>query len=246
MFGIEKKRNLQPKIDGEIPSVFYDADYYAGNIKSNWETSYDWQNFGKMFKEWAKFIIVGFPEAKNFLDVGCARGFLEKGILDVCERSELNVEIEGFDVSPWAIENCEASVKQLVECASVDSYEFKRNFDVMISLDTFEHLTVKQSTEFLSRSRHYINDCGFFVIALDEERQRDEPSHVNLQNRAWWDAKFKECGWVSDWETQMMTILAMKEKFIKSCNVEVFIYRTRIKKLVSTLYDDRLLEFAKH
>lgn len=247
MFGVKTKlKEEMLKLHGEVPREFYDADYYAGNIKSNWETAYDWQHFGKLFRDWAKFIVLGFPEAKSFLDVGCAKGFLEKAIYDLAERSKLEIEIEGFDVASWAIENCEPEAKSLVSLAGVEDYEFKRDFDVMICLDTFGHLTEKQVTDFLVRSRPHINDCGFFAIELStQEHNLAEPSHVNLQTREWWERKFFNCGWHSDWETLMMTALAMQKKFIKSCKVEIFIFKANGKGIIDTRLDRKILDFAR-
>lgn len=247
MFGVKTKlKEEMLKLHGEVPREFYDADYYAGNIKSNWETAYDWQHFGKLFMEWAKVIMLGFPEAKSFLDVGCARGFLEKGMLHVAERSKLEIEIEGFDVATWAIENCEPEAKPFVSVAGVEDYEFRRSFDVMVCLDTFGHLTEEQVTNFLIRSRPHISDCGFFAIELStQEHNLAEPSHVNLQIRGWWNDKFYECGWIADWETRMMTAMVMRKKFIKSCKVEIFVFKAKRKEIIDTHFDRKILDFAR-
>lgn len=248
MFSNATKKSYAPKLQGEVKADFYDAEYYLGGNKSNWDNPYDWKDFAKLFKDWAIFLITGFPEAKSFINVGCARGFLEKAVIEIVEHNERNdIEIEGFDLSPWAIENAEPEAKPFVSVASVDDYRFTKKYDVMVSLDTFEHLTETQAMNFLLRSRKFIRDCGFFVIALDEERQQGEPSHVNLKDRAWWDAKFAECGWISDWETKMMTALVMREKFIKVCKVEVFIFRAQAEngRLIETPHDEGLLELAR-
>lgn len=248
MFVIAKPKIKLPRLVGEVTPDFYAEDYYLGEGKSNWEKPYDWINFGTMFIKWAAFLLTGFPEAKSFINVGCARGFLEKAFLYLAERNKrTDLSFDGFDISPWAIENAEPEAKPFISVASVDDYHFTRQYDVMISLDTFEHLTEAQATRFILRSRKFVNDCGFFVIALDEERQRYEPSHVNLQDRAWWERKFVECGWVSDWQTQIMETLARKERFIQSCKVDVFIFRSQGEngKWIETPYDGKLLELAR-
>lgn len=247
LFGNEQKQITAEKLFGEVPHEFYDAEYYVGRTKSNWKKkSYEWENFDKIFRDWAAFLVTGFPEAHSFLDVGCARGFLEKAMAELAEDNERDdISIEGFDFSEWAIGNAVEQAKPFISCASVDNYEFTKDYDVLVSLDTFEHLTEEQATNFLNRSRHYVNNAGFFVIALDEERQMDEPSHVNLKNRSWWDAKFEECGWVNDWWAKMKTALAMREKFAVVNQVEIFVKRPRADEMFfATKFDDKLMEFA--
>ncbi len=249
MFSAEKAKIIYaPRLTGEVNADFYDERYYLGEGKSIWDKPYEWENFRHIFKGLAAFIISGFPETKSFLNVGCARGFLERAFVELLEKNPLlDMSIKGFDISSWAIANAEAEAKPFVSVASVDNYQFTKNYDVMIALDTFEHLTKEQVTRFLLRSRKFINDCGFFVIALDEERQRNEPSHVNLQDRVWWENKFIECGWTNDWSVQMMETLAQKEKFIKQCKIEIFIRRAQAENgsLIKTPYDGKLLEMAR-
>lgn len=246
MFREETKKSRYEKLSGQVPADFYDEQYYVGEGKSNWDNAYDLKNFGKLFRKWAVFLIIGFPESKSFLDVGCARGFLEKSFIDLAKHNKRDdLEIGGFDLSPWAIANAAEDAKPFISMASVDNYVFKRKYDVLISLDTFEHLSEEQSTDFLKRSRKFINDYCFLVIALDEERQRAEPSHVNLQNREWWESKISECGWVHNWQTQMMEALARRERFMKSNKVEVFIRCAREEENSENIPGaDRLLEWA--
>lgn len=247
MFGTEEKKTVLPRFNGQVAAQFYDDEYYLKGSKSNWDHPYEWKHFASLFRHWAEFIVKGFPDARSFLDVGCARGFLEKAFINLAKHNErVDIAIEGFDFSEWAITNAEPEAKEFVSLAGVDDFVFRHNYDVMISLDTFEHLTNKQVTEFLSRSRHYVDDCGFFVIALDEERQLGDPSHINLTTREWWDDKFKQCGWIEHWQTKMMKTLAMREQFIQECKVEVFIYFSREPKdWITNANDEKLLEFAK-
>lgn len=182
--------------------------------------------------EWWKFLLYMFMEKESFLDVGCATGLLERGFVKACETFGLmGKTIEGFDHSSWAIKNADENVKNMLKRASVNDYVFGRRFDVMLMLDVLEHLTESQARDWLNRSREHINDCVFAVIALDEPHHWGDESHINLQNREWWDNLFIETGWrknkkgeIFENEYSIMTELAMEHKFIKANKLQIFIY----------------------
>jgi 2-polyprenyl-3-methyl-5-hydroxy-6-metoxy-1,4-benzoquinol methylase len=224
MFESTAGKTLPKKLSyAPINGDWYDEDYLSGK-KSNWESPYCWENFENIFKSWAKIVVNGFPEAKSFLDVGCATGMLERAILELAKRKHLRYEIHGFDHSPTMILNCEEVARPFIEQSSIDDFTFTQNYDVMISFDVFEHLTEEQAMRFLQRSRYFINDCMFFVIALDEPKQRNEPSHINLKTREYWHEVFLKCGWVQTPEFKLMQDIAMREDNIRRMEVEIFIY----------------------
>lgn len=224
MFESATRKNLPNKLAYEpISGDWYNEEYLSG-AKSNWESPYQWENFENIFKSWAKIVINGFPEAESFLDVGCATGMLERAIVELAKRKHLSYDIHGFDHSPTMILNCEDTARPLIELSGIDDFQFIRNYDVMLSLDVFEHLTEEQAMRFLQRSRYFINDCLFFVIALDEPRQRLEPSHINLKTREYWHDVFLKCGWMQTHEFKLMQDIAMRDDNIRRLDVEVFIY----------------------
>lgn len=202
---------------------FYDADYYSG-AKSNWSAPYVWDNFAHIFNEWMKFILHVFPESISFLDVGCGRGFLEKAFEISKKSSLLPIRIHGFDHSEYAIATAEPEARPLVECAGIESFKFREAYDVMLAFDVFEHVSEEQAVSFLKRSRKHVNDCICAIIALDEPHQRLEPSHCNLQDRAYWHRIFLQCGWVQPLEFKMMEDLALKHSHVRNCKCAMFIY----------------------
>jgi hypothetical protein len=79
-----------------IPGDWFDSDYFEHGLKSNWEHGYSWPDFKGVFQDTALYLAEMFPEARSFLDVGCAKGFLVKAL------RQRGLEAWGFDHSPWA------------------------------------------------------------------------------------------------------------------------------------------------
>lgn len=224
MFDQLVQKTLPSKLSyAAIDGDWYDDDYLSGK-KSNWGAPYNWENFKHIFEVWAKILVNGFPESKSFLDVGCAIGMLERAMIELRKRKHLGYEIYGFDHSPTMIANADEKAKPFIELCGIDEFFFNRNYDVLVSLDVFEHLTEEQAISFLHRSRYYVNDCLFFVIALDEEHQRAEPSHINLKTREYWHELFLKCRWIQTPEYKFMQDIAMREDNIRRLKVEIFIY----------------------
>lgn len=227
-FQEERKTPVLPR-GVKVDTGFYDADYFKGNIKSNWTSPYNWNSFGNLFARWARFIMDGFPECRSFLNVGCATGMFERAMIETAELNRITQEVYGFDPSPYAVPHAERSAKPFLQQVGVEEFEFKRKYDLLLSFDVFEHLTPQQSEDFLTRARPFIKRGLFFAIALDVERHRDEPSHINLQAREWWETLFKKCGWVQGENEVLRERYAKKHRFIQNGEYEVFIYNSGVQ-----------------
>lgn len=211
----------------KIPGSWYDADYYAGSPKSNWDKAYTWENYMPTFAAWAEFVLSAFPESRSFLDVGCAKGFLGKALLSTVELNQKPpIEYRGFDISPEGIAGAVKEIKPFLTCSSVDDYVFDRRYEVMLCLDMIAHLTEEQSEAFLRRSRPFIDDCGIFVIELDTPENHIEPSHITLRSREWWHGMFNRTGWTQNDELREFQEIAQNGKFVNN-RFDIFIYGTK-------------------
>lgn len=216
----------------EIPATYYDEAYYNGLPKANWDMPYTWENFSPTFAAWARLILCAFPESESFLDVGCAKGFMERAIIETVKLNKRPMPyIHGFDVSRFAIDNADDIAKPFLSCAGVGDFAFTRDYDVMLCLDLFEHLTERQARDFLTRSRQYVSDCCFFFIATDNEVNRLEPSHITLRDREWWHQMFLECGWIFNDEMAEFLAIMMKNKFIRNADSEPFLYSSGMNRI---------------
>ncbi len=181
-----------------IPGDWYDSDYFETGLKSNWSNGYSWNSFSGLFQETARFLTDLFPEARTFLDVGCAKGFLVRSL------REQGKEAWGIDFSPWAIRNAERACAGFLELASVDNFAIERKFDLILVFSLLESLMEEQVRNFLRRFRGA--GSVLFAVILTMERsgaaqspptQDNDLSHITLRPRQWWDAEFREAGWQS-------------------------------------------------
>jgi ADP-heptose:LPS heptosyltransferase/2-polyprenyl-3-methyl-5-hydroxy-6-metoxy-1,4-benzoquinol methylase len=183
---------LRPPVP--IPGEWFDADYFENGIKSNWRNGYNWRAFEGLFSETAAFLTSMFPNARSFLDVGCAKGFLVRSLRD------RGAEAWGFDTSKWAIDHADPKAKEFVTCASTDSANFDRTFDVIVVMDLLTQLTEDQAKLFLSRARAWTRIGLFATISAEDAAANGNRdfSHVTRRDRAWWHEVFLNAGWRQD------------------------------------------------
>lgn len=112
----------------------------------------------------------------SVLDIGCSRGYYVKALQLLCYRSF------GYDISQWAIENCDPDVKDFV------SNEFpKRAFDWAIMKDVAEHIPPRDLFALVSILNDRITKGVMIIVPLTLERngryirEEDEAdqTHVN-------------------------------------------------------------------
>jgi ADP-heptose:LPS heptosyltransferase/2-polyprenyl-3-methyl-5-hydroxy-6-metoxy-1,4-benzoquinol methylase len=190
-------RNLRPE-SLPIPGDWFDADYFEHGLKSNWERGYSWPAFKGIFENAASYLAGMFPEARTFLDVGCAKGFLVKAL------RQRGVDAWGFDHSPWAISRAEDEAKPFIRLADAATADYDQRFDVMVAMSLFESLTEDQIKVFLARARAWVRQALFATIPTIAPRasapipgDRDL-SHITLRDREWWQRQFLGAGWRHD------------------------------------------------
>lgn len=176
------------------PSVF-DSDYYLRGPetgKSNYE-DYRWLPDATLAM--ACYIqrylgIKGGERPNSVLDYGCARGYLVKAL------RMLTIEAYGYDVSQWAIENCDPSVKDYVS-TKADLYPM--SYDFVIAKDVLEHLTREQLQDTVPRLMAAATKAMMIIVPLTAEdsgpylcpKDEKDPTHKIRWNLTTW-LKFLE------------------------------------------------------
>ena len=180
-----------------IPAEWFDTDYFENGVKSNWNQGYTWPLFKGVFEGAAAYLTEMFPEARTFLDIGCAKGFLVRAL------RERGLEAWGFDHSAWAIAHAEQAVKPFLQLADVAAASYDRKFDVLVAMSVFESLTEEQIRTFLPRARTWAEQALAAVIpTLNGSANRAvddcDLSHITMRDRDWWCGRFLEAGWRQD------------------------------------------------
>jgi ADP-heptose:LPS heptosyltransferase/glycosyltransferase involved in cell wall biosynthesis len=186
----QERRRLAPT--PPIAGDWYDADYFENGVKSNWKSGYTWPHFRGVFTDAAAYLAELFPEARSFLDIGCAKGFLVRAL------RERGLEAWGFDHSRWAIERAEEAARPYVRYADASTVLFDRRFDLLIAMSVFESLTESQLRLVLPRARAWTAQALLAVIKMRSDESDHDLSHITIRDRTWWHELFIGSGWRQD------------------------------------------------
>jgi cyclopropane fatty-acyl-phospholipid synthase-like methyltransferase len=106
---------------------------------------------------------------ESILDFGCARGYLVKA-LRLC-----NVRAYGYDISSWAIKNCDPEVKDFISME-----KFEHHYDHIIAKDVLEHIGERELATIIRNMDKRSRKSIFIIVPLAKKknglyyRQEDE------------------------------------------------------------------------
>ena len=135
-------------------------------------------------------------------------------------------ECHGFDCSAWAIEHAEALARPVVHRADVADYEFDREYDLVVALDLFSHLTEAQADAFLRRARGHTRIGILATIASPGARPNGErdATHVSRHDRAWWSKLFLATGWRQDPLHRALEVVAQRQTLPARMGWELYLF----------------------
>lgn len=177
----------------EFPPSFYDHEYFDGGTGKSAYGGYGPGLIQGIFLPLARELKKMFAP-KRVLDVGCAKGYLVESF------RRLGVVAFGVDISEYALSCSQGKSRRYLAQASADGIPFPDNsFDLVVSTDVFEHLTVSQAeiaVAEISRvtSRFvYTNICLAQEPGLSDDYFRIDPndeSHITVASRDFWNKRF--------------------------------------------------------
>lgn len=118
----------------ESPCAIFDEDYYLrgpSSGKSNYE-NYGWLPDETIPMAQMMMRALGVAPGDTLLDFGAARGYLVKAF------RILGVDSNGYDISEWAVQNCDADVKEHV---STELKADPMSYDYIVAKDCLEHIS---------------------------------------------------------------------------------------------------------
>lgn len=91
---------------------------------------------------------------ETILDYGCARGFLVKALV------LRGIDAYGYDISSWAIDNCDPEIKDRV------GHTLKENYDYVFCKDVLEHIPDEELFDLLPRLFQATKKASLFIVPL--------------------------------------------------------------------------------
>ena len=111
----------------------------------------------------------GLKAGDRVLDVGCARGFLVKDLMDVCP----GLEAFGLDISEYAIKTCHDDVIGRLHHGSADKLPFPDDsFAAVISINAIHNLPAHRCIEAIKEIERVAPGRGY--IQVDSYRSPEE------------------------------------------------------------------------
>ena len=148
--------------DTPAPDHPYTADYYLNGVASglsNYE-NYQWlpDKTGPM--AWQLRWLLGIKGGEVVLDYGCARGYLVRAL-----RKMANVDAYGYDISEWAIANCDPDMKEFV---SNELQTGDMIWDHVIAKDVLEHVPLDTLDKLIPKLLPSIRKQLFIIVPLTD------------------------------------------------------------------------------
>lgn len=141
------------------------------------------------------------PEQSEFhepiLDFGCAKGFLVKAF------RLLNLPAFGYDISEYAIQNCDPAIADYVSTALKSIWP---GFSIITAKDTLEHVPAVELPHVLHLIYCSLSPAGRAIITVplgDNDRYRIreyelDKTHQIRKDEEWWISACGEAGLLLD------------------------------------------------
>tara|TARA_B100000424_G_scaffold251844_1_gene227651 strand:- start:708 stop:1358 length:651 start_codon:yes stop_codon:yes gene_type:complete len=181
-----------------IISRKYGKEYFDGSR----EYGYGGYKYDGRWIPVAKDMIKHFnlKEKSKVLDIGCAKGFLVKDLVD------LGIDAYGLDISEYAINNSPIDIKHRLRLGSAEKLPFLDNeFDAVISINTLHNLNRDLCKQAIKEMQRVSKGKAFIQVDSykNEEQKKIFESWV-LTAKFYgypkeWLELFKECNYTGDW-----------------------------------------------
>ena len=163
--------NEYPKAEAIKKAKMYDYDYWDGDRKFG----YGGYKYDGRWQKVAKAIVdhYGLKKGDRVLDVGCGKSFLLYDLAQIVP----GIEVQGIDISQYAIEHAKEEVRQFLKVGNATSLPYKdKSFDLVISINTLHNLFCYDLTQALKEIERVGKKNKYVVV----ESYRNEEEKVNL------------------------------------------------------------------
>ena len=144
----------------------------------------------------------GLLENSKILELGCAKGYI---LYEFYKKNYTN--IEGIDISSYAINNSPKRIKRYLKNQSLCSVNLSsNNYDFIFSKEVFPHLDISTLEQLLPKvinaAKRPANLLFIVQVAETSEQARKifewDPTHKTIKSSAWWRRLFERFGFKGD------------------------------------------------
>lgn len=167
------KRNTQLRLDKKAENKILASQFGREYFDGTREQGYGGYVYDGRWIPIAQDIVAeyGLRPGDRVLDVGCAKGFLVKDLMNVLP----GLEVFGLDVSDYALMNCENEVIGRLHRGSASALPFPdSSFDLVLSINTIHNLDVSGCLKALREIKRVSKRHCF--VQVDSYRSEDERS----------------------------------------------------------------------
>jgi ubiquinone/menaquinone biosynthesis C-methylase UbiE len=197
------KRNLSERSQLRSPEVIreskrYDRMYFDGPREYGYGGyKYDgrWQSVAREIVEY-----FGLSPGDRVLDVGAAKGFLVKDLVD------LGIDAYGADVSKYAVVNCHADVVGRMHVATADHLPFPdASFAAVLAIDVIHNLPRERAALALREVQRVARDNAYVRVdsyLTPEQKRIFEGWVLTAEFHDYpqgWLELFREAGYTGDY-----------------------------------------------
>jgi SAM-dependent methyltransferase len=145
----------------------------------------------------------GVKPGDRILDVGCGKGFL----LHEFTRAVPGVEVQGIDISEYAIANAKEEVKPFLRVGNAAALPFPdKSFDFVVSLGALHNLPIMHLYDAVREIERVGRGAKKYIMVESwrNERERMNLLYWQLTCESFYDVKnwewiYRQCGYQGDW-----------------------------------------------
>lgn len=177
----------------------FNEDYYehgvelgiSGYTNYHWKPEYSLPFAAQIKRKYLNTLYSFYADNPKVLDYGCAKGYLVKAL------RLLDVPAFGYDVSKYATEHADESIKTFI---SNDFKYYNQEFGLSIVKDTLEHVPKDKLQDVLRDLIKVTQYCIIVTVPLGDNGQyriREyelDKTHVIKEDEEFWINEFKKAG----------------------------------------------------
>ena len=178
----KSKRNLKDRKNKKNLKIIsksreFGRDYFDGDrIYGYGGYSYNKKFWGKVVKTFIQYY--NLKDGDSILDIGCAKGYMLFDFKN--EMKSLNTY--GIDISSYAIENSENSIKPYLKVGNAIDLPYPNHyFDLVISINTIHNLDENDCAKAIKEINRVSKKNSFITVdAYENDNQKSRMDDWNL------------------------------------------------------------------